>query len=157
MRKGLKIIFTVLFFILFAVVFIIVALSDIRNAQEIIRKYVEESDYYFSGHIIEEYSFREQYNRYIVVKPDSIHLNKISNGGFMAAYNKDLEEVVFLAGFSRDSITPSYVIVNSVADTITYDKYEGEPVGKLNPIRVTQHRENLARILKEKGGDWVLF
>lgn len=157
MRKILKIYLIASFCILFVAVFVIIALADIGEAQEVTRKYVEESEYYFNGRIIEEYSFGEGYYRYIVVKPDSICLNKVSNGGFIAAYNKELNEVVFLAGFSRNKVSPSYVIVNSIVDTIIYNKYEGEPINKLNPIRITQDKENLDKILKEKGGDWILF
>jgi hypothetical protein len=134
---------------------------DIKKSQNEIKEYFQNSDYYFSGTIIEHYDLGGRYYRCIIVKPDSIYLGKIANNGYAAAYNKDINEVAFLTGFALydkhgiDIKAPSYVIVDSKQDTVIYNDIRGDQNTGIVPTTV--YGVALDKILRARGGDWVKF
>lgn len=159
MKKIIKIFIGIAFAISLVIFLIINAISQVKEAQENIKSYVQESDYYFSGTIIGNYPQDDSFARLLIIKPDSFYLKKISYREFKGAYSKKLNEVVFLTGYSMfdESNDPSYIIVDSKKDTIIFDLPKKSSESRLVPIVTIQLKENLNELIYSRGDDWVKF
>ena len=139
----------------------VVFICTIKKSQNEFKEYLENSDYYFSGTIIEHYDLGGKYHRCIIVKPDSIYIGKMASSGYTAAYNKDINEVAFLTGFALydkhgiDIDAPSYVIVDSKQDTVIFNDIRGNPTTGI--VLITVYKDEFEKILQKKGGIWVKF
>ena len=150
--------------VLFGILFIsVVVFVSSKSTTKTHKDYLEESDYYFEGVIIDEFELAVDYYRILIIQVDSIDLKKTLHHNYVAAYNREANTVVFftaVAPYISDStdLMPSYIIVDSKSNSVKYnDSFIGSP-GTCKTIQTLGlYKKDFEEFLASRKGPWLRF
>lgn len=154
-KKRLKkqIILGVIGFFILGIVFFWTTIGSEINQNKEYTSYLQNSDYYFKGNIIESKSLVSA--RFcLIIDIDTISIQKTAKTKYYAgAYNKEKGLVAFYGSFNPD-IIPQYITVNSKKNSVIYNNAL-TPDLKIRLLRFYQ--KDFTKVLENIEGNWEWF